>query len=184
MRGFGNPKAEGIRYAKILLSMAEDYKQEKKEGSIRKTQKLFGQICRGRKNQAFSHNMNYLLLRWLKYLSTLPEWKEEELWAVRVAKTAVGPFPELPKCRPLFFRISKRSENTAEETIRKLLGRISHSEKDAFMEGFWMQLKTAKREKQQHLTEFFLEWIWITPEKTLELENLRYWAADYCLPFV
>lgn len=38
MRGFGNPKAEGIRYAKILLSMAEDYKQEKKEGSIRKTQ--------------------------------------------------------------------------------------------------------------------------------------------------
>ena len=56
--------------------------------------------------------------------------------------------------------------------------------RDAFMEGFWMQLKTAKREKQQHLTEFFLEWIWITPEKTLELENLRYWAADYCLPFV
>ena len=151
MRGFGNPKTEGIRYAKILLSMAEDYKKEKKEGSIRKTQKLFGQIRRGRRNQAISRKMNYLLLRWLQYLSTLPEWKEEELWAVRVAKTAVGSFPELPKCRPLFFRISKRSENTAEETIRKLLGRISHSEKDAFMEGFWMQLKTAKREKQQHL---------------------------------
>lgn len=184
MRGFSNPKAEGIRYAKILLSMAEDYKKEKKEGSIRKTQKLFGQIRRGRRNQAISRKMNYLLLRWLQYLSTLPEWKEEELWAVRVAKMAVGPFPELPKCRLLFFRISKRSENTAEETIRKLLGRISHSERDAFMEGFWMQLKTAKREKQQHLTEFFLEWIWITPEKTLELENLRYWAADYCLPFV
>src|SRR5699024_6987868 len=104
--------------------------------SIRKTQKLFGQIRRGRKNQAFSRNMNYLLLRWLQYLSTIPEWKEEELWAVRVAKIAVGPFPNLPKCRPLLFRISKRSENTAEETIRKLLGRISHSEKDAFMEGF------------------------------------------------
>ena len=75
-------------------------------------------------------------------------------------------------------------QEQAAETKRKLLGRISHSEEDAFMEGFWMQLKTAKREKQQHLTEFFLEWIWITPEKTLELENLRYWVADYCLPFV
>ena len=76
MRSFGNPKAEGIRYAKILLSMAEDYKQEKKEGSIRKTQKLFGQIRRGRRNQAISRKMNYLLLRWLQYLSTIPEWKE------------------------------------------------------------------------------------------------------------
>ena len=79
MRGFSNAKAEGIRYAKILLSMAEDYKQEKKEGSIRKMQKLFGQIRRGRRNQAISRKMNYLLLRWLQYLSTLPEWKEEDL---------------------------------------------------------------------------------------------------------
>ena len=68
MGGLSKPKAEGIRYAKILLSMAEDYMQEKKEGSIRKTQKLFEKIRRGRKNQAFSRNMNYLLLRWLQYL--------------------------------------------------------------------------------------------------------------------
>lgn len=184
MRFFNHSRAEGARYARLLLSMSEDYKKEKGEGNIRKTQKLFRQILRGRRNQAISRNMNYLLLRWIQYLSALPEWKEEELWAVRVSKMAVGLFQDLPKCRPLLWGNFKWSENTETEILEKLLARISDHEKDVFMEGFWTQLKTAGREKQQHLTEFFLEWIWVTPGKALELEILRYWAADYCLPFV
>lgn len=184
MKMFREPRVEGIRYARFLLRMAEDYKAKKAAGSTWETQKLLRQIRGDKRKKTICRNMDYLVLGWMQFLTTLPEWKEEELWAVKVAKMAVIQFPDLPKCRPLFRAKWKQPGGTEAEEMRNLLCRISDRETDEFMQAFWMLLKTAKREKQQHLTEFFLEWIWVTPEKTQVLESLRYWAADYCLPFV
>ena len=44
MKMFREPRVEGIRYARFLLRMAEDYKAKKAAGSTWETQKLLRQI--------------------------------------------------------------------------------------------------------------------------------------------
>jgi len=51
------------------------------------------------------------------------------------------------------------------------------------MKAFWLELVTMKKEKQQVLTEFLLEWLWVACGKEQAMERIRYWASSYCLPF-
>ena len=44
MKMFREPRVEGIRYARFLLRMAEDYKAKKGAGNTWETQKLLRQI--------------------------------------------------------------------------------------------------------------------------------------------
>lgn len=67
--------------------------------------------------------------------------------------------------------------------MEAILRQLTDSDKDQFMKAFWLELVTMKKEKQQVLTEFLLEWLWVACGKEQAMERIRYWASSYCLPF-
>ena len=70
-----------------------------------------------------------------------------------------------------------------EKKLEAILRQLTDSDKDQFMKAFWLELVTMKKEKQQVLTEFLLEWLWVACGKEQAMERIRYWASSYCLPF-
>ena len=90
-------------------------------------------------------------------------------------------------------RVAQKSEITAlrirkiegepEKRLEAILRQLTDSDKDQFMKAFWLELVTMKKEKQQVLTEFLLEWLWVACGKEQAMERIRYWASSYCLPF-
>ena len=74
-------------------------------------------------------------------------------------------------------------EGEPEKRLEAILRQLTDSDKDQFMKAFWLELVTMKKEKQQVLTEFLLEWLWVACGKEQAMERIRYWASSYCLPF-
>ena len=116
-------------------------------------------------------------------MSLFTPWEEEELWAVDMAREAFSCPVILPTCsRKNIFRIRK-IEGEPEKRLEAILRQLTDSDKDQFMKAFWLELVTMKKEKQQVLTEFLLEWLWVACGKEQAMERIRYWASSYCLPF-
>ena len=53
-----------------------------------------------------------------------------------------------------------------------ILRQLTGSEKMRFMKAFWLELITMKKEKQQILTEFLLEWLWVECKKEQAMEKI------------
>jgi len=175
-------KELGIYYAKMLVFIAEEIIAKNVGNEKAGIQKTFSDLqrCGG----SVRKNMTYLVTQWIYRLSMFTPWEEEELWAVDMAREAFAHPVILPKCsRKRIFRATK-IEGKPEKQLEIILRQLTGSEKDGFMKAFWLELITMKKEKQQILTEFLLEWLWVECKKEQAMEKIRYWASSYCLPFV
>lgn len=175
-------KELGIYYAKTLVSVAEEISEIETASGKATIQNIFYALQkRGRKVRK---NMTYLVTHWVYQLSMFEPWEEKKFWAVDMAKEAFSCPIVLPKCSKKIICITRKIEGKPEKKLEILLRRLMDSPSDKFMKGFWLELITMEKEKQQLLTEFLLEWLWVECEREQAMEKMRYWASSYCLPFV
>ena len=173
----------GIVCADELIRIAEEFTTGDKRESTAQIQKLFQKLfCEKRKVRA---NMTFLVTHWIYQLSMFAPREEKELWAVSMAKEIFSKPVKLPENRwnSLIKMGTKGKGNTPEVRMKYILGYMTSRKNDAFMKIFWLKLCAAERGKQQKLTEFLLEWVWVDCEKCQAMESIRYRAASYCLPF-
>ena len=173
-------KELGIYYANLLVSIADEISAKNTGKGKTGIQGIFSAL---QKRGTVRRNMTYLVTHWVYRLSLFTPWEEEELWAVDMAREVFSCPVILPTCsRKNIFRIRK-IEGEPEKRLEAILRQLTDSDKDQFMKAFWLELVTMKKEKQQVLTEFLLEWLWVACGKEQAMERIRYWASSYCLPF-
>ena len=167
-------KELGIYYANMLVSIAEEISAKNTGKGKTGIQGIFSAL---QKRGTVRRNMTYLVTHWVYRLSLFTPWEEEELWAVDMAREAFSCPVILPTCsRKNIFRIRK-IEGEPEKRLEAILRQLTDSDKDQFMKAFWLELVTMKKEKQQVLTEFLLEWLWVACLNDLHSVKKRSWDS-------